>query len=61
MFFFSPSSNPFPSDVQLLCLQWNPAVPDILAVSLSDRLCLLQVKEDVGVVETKSLCANASE
>lgn len=62
-FFLSPSSNPFPSDVHLLCLQWNPAVPDIhvLAVSLSDRLCLLQVKDDVTVVETKSLCANASE
>lgn len=61
VFFSSSSSNPFPSDGHLLCLQWNPAFPDLLAVSLSDRLCLLQVKDDVTVAETKSLCANARE
>jgi len=53
--------NFFSLDIHLTCLQWNPAIPDILAVSLSNTLQLLIVKDDVIVAVTKGLSANASE
>ena len=56
----SPLPN-FSLDIHLTSLQWNPAIPDILAVSLSNTLQLLIVKDDVVIAATKVLSANASE
>ena len=57
----SPLPILFSLDIHLTCLQWNPAIPDILAVSLSNTLQLLIVKDDVVIAATKVLSANASE
>ena len=61
LFHLSPLPHFFSLVIHLTCLQWNPALPDTLAVSLSNELQLLVVKDDVVATVTKKLPANASE
>ena len=61
LFRLSPLPHFFSLVIHLTCLQWNPALPDTLAVSLSNELQLLVVKDDVVATVTKKLPANASK